>query len=255
MVKGMAYSGFNFLLVGMTPRDNQEEMMLAQKTQSLRSLFVVLFSVAALALPPTTARAVSPFNPFVAEGPFVISLGLGIKPAGESGRFVVPSRRVFGFLSGSVNAPFMIQFATNVPISTQSGNIHGTLFICENATPPPGLEFFGCVDPSTLDFSSEPAFLLSLDTATLDEAAVSQKARVHIVSSLVPGADPAHPMLNLGGVFTFVGWDTQGHGDGSGSVTLILDAEGHIIGLGDSNLAFCGVWSGPASSAACPFAQ
>lgn len=232
--------------------------MLAQKTQSLRSLFVVLFSIAALALPPTTARAVSPFNPFVAEGPFVISLGLGIKPAGESGRFVVPSRRVFGFLSGSVNAPFMIQFATNVPISTQSGNIHGTLFICENAImpPPERLEFFGCVDPSTLDFSSELAFLLSLDTATLDEAAVSRTARVHIVSSLVPGSDPAHPVLNLGGVFTFVGGDTRGHGDASGSVTLILDDEGHIIGLGDdSNLAFCGVWSGPASSAACPFAQ
>lgn len=229
--------------------------MLAQKTQSLRSLFVFLLSVAALVLPATTARAVSPFNPFVAEGPFVISLGLGIKPGGESGRFVVPSRRVFGFLGGSVNAPFMIQFATNVPISTQSGNIHGTLFVCENATPLPGLKFFGCVDPSTLDFSSDQAFLLSLDTATFDEAAVSRTARVHIVSSLVLGSDPTHPVLNLGGVFTFVGGDTQGHGDASGFVTLILDPEGHVIGLGDSNLAFCGVWSGPASSSACPSAQ
>jgi hypothetical protein len=189
------------------------------------------------------------------DQPFVISLGLGIKPAGGSGRFVVPSRRVFGFLTGSVSAPFMIQFATNVPISTQSGNIHGTLFICENATTRPGLEFFGCVDLSTLDFSSEMAFLLSLDTATLDESAVTRTARVHIVSTLVPGSDPEHPVLTLGGVFTFIGGDTLGHGDASGFVTLILDAEGHIIGLGDSNLTLCGVWNGPASSAACPFPQ
>lgn len=167
----------------------------------------------------------------------------------------MPSRRVFGFLGGSVNAPYMIQFATNVPIATQSGNVHGELLICENAALIPGLEIFGCLDPSTLDFSSQLGFLLSLDTASVNAAAVSRTGRVHLVTSLGAGTVPTEPLLNVGGVFTFTEGGTQGNGDAQGFLTLILDAEGHIVGLGASNLAFCGKWSGPAASTACPFAQ
>lgn len=223
-----------------------------QKIRSISRVFVAA-AVAALLVAPGMAQAASPFESFVAQGPFIISLGEGIKPAGVSGRFVVPSRRVFGFLGGSVNAPFMIQFATNVPIATQSGNIHGELFICGNAPLIPGLEIFGCVDPSTLNFSDQISFLLSLDTATINTAAVTETGRVHLVSSLGAGADPSQPLLNVAGVFTFTGGDTQGNGDVQGFLTLILDAGGHIVGLGSSNVAFCGVWTGPAAVSACPF--
>src|SRR3989442_890228 len=114
-------------------------------------MFVIALAALPQVLAPAVAQAATPFNAFVAQGPFVISLGLGIQPAGVSGRFVVPSRRVFGWLGGSVNAPFMIQFGTNVPIATQSGNVRGTLYICENAAQIPGLPpIFGCLDPSTL---------------------------------------------------------------------------------------------------------
>lgn len=223
-----------------------------QKIRPISRVFVAV-AVAALLVAPGMAQAASPFESFVAQGPFIISLGEGIKPAGVSGRFVVPSRRVFGFLGGSVNAPFMIQFATNVPIATQSGNIHGELFICGNAPLIPGLEIFGCVDPSTLNFSDPISFLLSLDTAALNEAAVSETGRVHLVSSLSGGTDPSQPLLNVAGVFTFTGGDTQGNGDVQGFLTLILDAGGHIVGLGSSNVAFCGKWTGPAAASACPF--
>lgn len=222
-----------------------------QKIRSISRVFVAA-AVAALLVAPGMAQAASPFESFVAQGPFIISLGEGIKPAGVSGRFVVPSRRVFGFLGGSVNAPFMIQFAINVPIATQSGNIHGELFICGNAPLIPGLEIFGCVDPSTLNFSDQISFLLSLDTATINTAAVTETGRVHLVSSLGAGADPSQPLLNVAGVFTFTGGDTQGNGDVQGFLTLILDAGGHIVGLGSSNVAFCGVWTGPAAVSACP---
>lgn len=226
---------------------------MSQQIRSISRVFVAV-AVAALLVAPGMAQAANPFESFVAQGPFIISLGEGIKPAGASGRFVVPSRRVFGFLGGSVNAPFMIQFATNVPIATQSGNIHGELFICGNAPLIPGLEIFGCVDPSTLDLSGDPiGFLLSLDTAALNAAAVSETGRVHLVSSLSAGADPSQPLLNVAGVFTFTGGDTQGNGDVQGFLTLILDAGGHIVGLGSSNVALCGVWTGPAAASACPF--
>lgn len=225
----------------------------------LKGLRVAVVVALVLALAPAASRADGPQNAFVAQGPFVISLGFGIHPAGQSGRFVVPSRRVFGFLGGSVNAPFMIQFATNVPIATQSGNVHGELLICENGTAPfgiPELIFFGCLDPETVlwaaVFTGDPT---SLDTASVLPSAVSRTGRVHLVTSLGAGTDLLHPLLNVGGVFTFTEGGTQGNGDVDGFLTLILDEQGHIVGLGDSNLAFCGKWDGPAAPTGCPFQQ
>src|SRR5438093_9142936 len=225
-------------------------------TQMLRKMsqFITGLALVALLLAPGFAQAGSPFQSFVAHGPFIISLGDGIRPAGNSGRFVVPSRRVFGFLGGSVNAPFMIQFATNVPIVTQSGNVHGQLLICENANLIPGLEVFGCLDLSTINFAAllagDPT---SLDTASVSDTAVTDTGRVHLVSSLGAGSDPYQPLLNVAGVFTFTTGGTEGNGDVQGFLTLILNSEGHIVGLGASDLAFCGKWTGSAAGSACPF--
>lgn len=232
--------------------------MFTQRCSRSRLLGVwsALVAVGSLLLAPGLAHAGSPFPSFVAQGPFIISLGYGIHPAGNSGRFVVPSRRVFGWLAGSVNAPFMIDFATNVPIATQSGNIHGELVVCENAFLIPGLEILGCLDLATVDLGAIAAGdPTSLDTALVSDTAVTRRGRVHLVSSLGAGHDSLQPLLNVDGVFTLHGGGTDGNGDVQGFLTLILNLEGHIVGLGESNLALCGRWADPAAGAACPFQQ
>lgn len=56
-----------------------------------------------------------------------------VAAAGTSGRFVVSDRHINGHLSGTIgdalltNTPFQFTFRTNVPLSTQSGNLAGTL--------------------------------------------------------------------------------------------------------------------------------
>ena len=56
-----------------------------------------------------------------------------VSPAGKSGRFVVKDRTVTGSLTallpGSPEGRFAFVFGTNVPLLTQSGQIHGTLSI------------------------------------------------------------------------------------------------------------------------------
>ena len=56
-----------------------------------------------------------------------------VKPAGKSGRFVVKDRTVTGALTailpGSPEGRFTFVYGTNVPLLTQSGQIHGTLSI------------------------------------------------------------------------------------------------------------------------------
>jgi len=56
-----------------------------------------------------------------------------VSPAGKSGRFVVKDRTVTGSLTallpGSPEGRFAFVYGTNVPLLTQSGQIHGTLSI------------------------------------------------------------------------------------------------------------------------------
>ncbi|MBI2468253.1 MAG: hypothetical protein HYV62_10635 [Candidatus Rokubacteria bacterium] len=80
----------------------------------------------ALALPFAWA---GPPEPFVAGGS-IDSITVGeVTPAGESGRFAVKAREVSGWISinGSGWLPYTFTFGTNVPLTTQSGQIHGTL--------------------------------------------------------------------------------------------------------------------------------
>jgi hypothetical protein len=223
---------------------------MARKIAS-QSCVVLAVVIAALVSAPTAVPAASPFEAFEAQGPFIISLGEGIKPAGVSGRFVVPSRRVFGFLSGSVVTPFMIEFTTNVPIATQAGNVHGQLLICEQPSLlAPSLAFFGCLNQFSTEFAS---FLggdvTALDRAPVLETAVTWAGRVHLVSSVGAGDDELHPRLNVSGVFAFTGPITEGNGDVEGYLTLVLDTQGHIVGIATdlngvplSRLTFTGKW-------------
>lgn len=120
---------------------------------------------ALVALGPVQALAAQ----FVAGGQITTIDDGNVKAAGKSTRFVVKDRNVGGTLSGFIgdtllgNAPFTFTFGTNVPIMTQSGNIHGTLTLGDYAanvaakaqlgvTPAPcpaeWAATFGCIETS-----------------------------------------------------------------------------------------------------------
>lgn len=72
-------------------------------------------------------------EPFSATGQ-IESIDAGeVKPAGKSGRFVVQERHVEGTLRGDLNGSFLMTYAANVPIATQSGQLHGTLAIDDDS--------------------------------------------------------------------------------------------------------------------------
>lgn len=69
--------------------------------------------------------------PFSASGT-ILTIDTGdVRPAGQSGRFIVRERHITGTFTGSIGGtagvPFVITFDTNVPLATQSGRIHGRL--------------------------------------------------------------------------------------------------------------------------------
>lgn len=78
-------------------------------------------------LMPGTALAAKPAS-FGASGIITyISPGTAV-PAGESGRWVVVERELGGaFLSGDISGNFTMAYKANVELSTQAGNLHGTL--------------------------------------------------------------------------------------------------------------------------------
>lgn len=77
------------------------------------------------------AFAAGPPVPFSASGP-ILTIDTGeVKPAGQSGRFIVRDRHVTGILAGSIGGatgvPFVMTYDFNVPIATQSGRVHARL--------------------------------------------------------------------------------------------------------------------------------
>jgi hypothetical protein len=65
--------------------------------------------------------------PFSASGAIEAINPGNVKPAGKSDRFIVEERQVSGRLSGDLSGPFTLTYAANVPIATQSGQLHGTM--------------------------------------------------------------------------------------------------------------------------------
>jgi len=91
-------------------------------------LFISLTLVLVLTtLMPATTLAAKPAY-FGAVG-IVTYISPGtVHPAGESGRWVVDERELGGtFLSGDIDGDFTMNYKANVELSTQAGNIHGTL--------------------------------------------------------------------------------------------------------------------------------
>jgi hypothetical protein len=91
----------------------------------------VMALLAALAAVPGPAFA-DPVQ-FFLSGPITGIDSGKVKAAGKSGRFVVKERNVTGTLEGFIDdepvseQPFQFTFGTNVPLMTQSGNLHGVL--------------------------------------------------------------------------------------------------------------------------------
>jgi hypothetical protein len=134
-----------------------------------------------------------------------------VKAAGKSGRFVVKNRHVTGTLSGVVGddeplagVPFTLTFGTNVPLMSQSGNLHGVLS-------------FGPY-----------------------QARVTAKSEIGLTPLGCDGADGCtcmpttegnfRPGLIIEGVATFT-HGTTGHGTASAWLIPMIDETGHIIGV------------------------
>ena len=80
-----------------------------------------------LALAPATALAAKP-QTFHADGEIMYISPGEVLPAGESGRWRVIERELRGeLLSGDISGPFTMTYKANVELSTQAGNLHGTL--------------------------------------------------------------------------------------------------------------------------------
>lgn len=174
-----------------------------------------------LVLAPATVVAGGPPTPFVAYGPIGSIDDGDVTAAGKGGRFVVRDREVTGVLFGSIGGlpgvpgagePYTFTFGTNVPLMTQSGEIHGTL------------------------------------TAGGYEAKVHAASEIGATSiswcTVVPPGTPCDgfiPGLLLQGTFTFTA-GAQGHGTATGWVIPLTDAAGHIVGVLGGAIELTGQW-------------
>lgn len=164
----------------------------------------VLGSIALLVLLTGVAETTpiveaSPMQPFSASGVLTTIDEGDVVPAGSSGRFIVKDRHVLGgLLSGDLVGPLSIEYGTNVPILTQSGQIHGNIYV---QTPD------GVV-----------------------KASIAAKSAFGVCDLPVPPGTPTLPPIGLTveGTFTFT-TGTQGHGEFSACVWANINAEGHIV--------------------------
>lgn len=165
--------------------------------------------LALLALVPGAAPADS--AQFLVSGPITGIDAGDLKAAGKSGRFVVKDRHVTGTLQGIVGSeplegvPFTLTFGTNVPLTTQSGNLHGVL-----------------------SFASYEARVAAKSEIGLTSLACPVPDGVTCIPT--PGGNFV-PGLVIDGVVTFT-HGTTGHGTASAWVIPLIDpATGHIIGV------------------------
>lgn len=170
-----------------------------------------------LVLAPATGLAGGPPTPFVASGPILTIDAGDVTAAGKGGRFVVNARevtgRLFGSIGGATGEPYTFTFGTNVPLMTQSGEIHGTL------------------------------------TAGGNEVRVHATSDIGVTPIPCVVAPPGTPCLGgylpgllLQGTFTFTA-GAQGHGTATGWVIPAIDpTNGHIVGVLGGAIELTGQW-------------
>ena len=170
--------------------------------------------VAALGFVTAPAFA-GPHVPFSVSGT-ILTVDTGdVKPAGQSGRFIVRDRHITGNFTGSFSAPFVITFDTNVPIATQSGRIHGRLIA-------------GVYEANvTMASSAGPT---PVECETPDGA----------TCIATPGGNFV-PGLLLNGRMNFLS-GAKGQGSVTGWLIPVLDDQGHIVNIVASLLTISGQW-------------
>ena len=156
-----------------------------------------------------------PHVPFSVSG-VILTIDTGdVKPAGQSGRFIVRDRHITGTFTGSISAPFVITFDTNVPIATQSGRIHGRLIA-------------GVYEANVTMASSTGATPVECETP--DGA----------TCIATPGGNFV-PGLLLNGRMNFLN-GAKGQGSVTGWLIPVIDDQGHIVTILASQLAISGQW-------------
>lgn len=174
---------------------------------------VLLVAGLLFALAPPFAWA-GPLEPLVAAGSINSITEGDVSAAGKSGRFVVKAREVGGWISinGSDPLPYTFTFGTNVPLTTQSGQIHGTL------------------------------------TAGPYEVKVHATSQIGLTPIPCAVAPPGTPCLSgfipgllLDGTFAFTS-GALGQGMASAWLIPVLDAAGHIEGVFGGQVTLVGQW-------------
>ena len=156
-----------------------------------------------------------PHVPFSVSGT-ITSVDTGdVKPAGQSGRFIVRDRHITGTFTGSISAPFVITFDTNVPIATQSGRIHGRLI--------------ASVYEANVTMASSTG-ATPVECETPDGA----------TCIATPGGNFV-PGLLLNGRMNFLN-GAKGQGSVTGWLIPVIDDQGHIVNILASQLAISGQW-------------
>ena len=124
-------------------------------------------------------------------------------------------RHITGTFTGSISAPFVITFDTNVPIATQSGRIHGRLIA-------------GVYEANVTMASSTGATPVECDIPDGSTCIATPGG------NFVPG-------LLLNGRMNFLS-GAKGQGSVTGWLIPVLDDQGHIANILVSQLAISGQW-------------
>lgn len=172
---------------------------------------------------PTTALAAKgkAFDDFEASGT-VIGIDPGtVKPAGQSGRWIVSERSVIGVLSGDANGMFTMTYKANVD-SDQAGTFNGELEVGSLVFKVRGKSELG--DPTGFG------------------------------TVVIPNPFPPPDMIEVNVAFfpltTSGGWTlmegAQGNGDYNATISVAIAVDGpfagHIVGIVDSSVSLTGRW-------------
>ncbi|MBM3946195.1 MAG: hypothetical protein FJ315_02185, partial [SAR202 cluster bacterium] len=171
----------------------------------MRRLFslAMVAALIATAVMPASAFAGGPKVAFSATGTVATVDQGSVRPAGNSGRFVVRDRTVTGTLGGpDLVGPYTFVFDTNVPLATQAGQVHGRMTV--------GAHKMNVVGRSA---PAEGPYLACLDLTCFDPGMIVPVVRT-----------------SLSGKVTFLE-GAQGNGDFTASAWLIITLDGHIVAV------------------------
>ncbi len=164
-------------------------------TLSILSILAVMLLLAGTTAPVQAAKPVA----FNAAGT-ILSIDEGtVKPAGDSGRFVVQERTINGaFFGPDLAGPFTFDYKANVELLTQAGNLNGAMQS----------------GPNTMNVNGTSAPL----------------AFFRFITILGPTGDPMtvpEYKLDISGVWNFTS-GAQGAGTFTASLVFVPTPDGHI---------------------------